>query len=112
AHGDVRGEMIEVLAVVVLPEVARIEVIVNGLEINRVLHRELLFELGRRNSLFQVFVRSLAIERTIDSFQRISCIAHRSELRRFLLPTALARIERSRTEAQAIPLEKFRILLL
>src|SRR5437879_693050 len=85
-----------IVEVVILAQIAGMEVVMNDLHVKRVLGCELLLEQTRENPLAQVVIFSLTVKRTIRSVQRITKITKPAVLRGILLEITRAGVRSPR----------------
>src|SRR5713101_8128425 len=95
-----------------LDQIPSLRFVVQGLEVNTVLRRELLFDLKRELPLLKVIVRALPWIGAVDCVQGIAAVTKDSVLSARFGPGASDQIFGAGDNAEAVPLEELRIFLL
>ena len=98
--------------IVILVQITGGGIVVNRLKKNRVVRRDVPFQLGGNRELVLIVVGALAIVGTVKGVHRIAEVVKRPVLRAGLNPGAAAQILGARSDAKPVVLKQLGILLL
>ena len=95
-----------------MAQVARINALVLGFQIDAVVRRDLFFDTSPQVKAIDVIVWPLAIIEQVIGVEGVAEIAERAVLGAGLVPVAAAEVLRAGKDPQPVPLEQLRVFLL